>query len=191
MKFSIKTQFIDYEGMPISTHLKSDEGSEDEFINSLCYCWDSLPPRRFNINSAWRNGSPCDEAHFRKLVKKCVLNENDHLTRQMLVKDCFVKKKDNQTKQLLLYAHWFDESATKAETLGWLKGLTDDELIILVGATFPQLSKQEEVMNSAKWQDFQNNMIQAFRENTEQMEITNSSFLTFLEDYEKQVLALT
>ena len=102
-----------------------------------------------------------------------------------------MEKKDNQTKQFLLYAHWFDESASKAETLKWLKGLTDDEIAILVGATFPQLSKQEEVMNSVKWQDFQNNMIQAFRENTEQMEITNSSFLTFLEDYEKQVLALT
>jgi hypothetical protein len=108
----------------------------------------------------------------------------------MLVKDCFVEKNDNQTKQLLLYAHWFDESATKAETLKWLKGLTNDEIIILVGATFPQLSKQEEILDSAKWQDFQKNIIKAFRENTEQMEITNSSFLTFIEEYEKQVLAL-
>jgi len=190
MKFSIKTQFIDYEGMPISNHLKSDVGSEDEFLKSICYCWDSLPPRHFNLDSAWRNGSLCDEAHFRKLVKKCVLNEKEHLTRQMLVKDCLVEKKDNQTKQLLLYAYWFDESTTKAETLKWLKGLTDDEIIILVGATFPQLSKQEEILDSAKWQDFQKNTIKVFRENTVQMEITNSSFLTFIEEYEKQVLAL-
>jgi hypothetical protein len=68
--------------------------------------------------------------------------------------------------------------------------LTDDEITILVGATFPQFSKQEEVLDSAKWQDFQNNMIQAFRENTTQMEIKNCSFLSFLEDYKKQVLAL-
>ena len=173
MKFTKQTEFIDYEGMPISNHLKNDWGNEDEFIDSICYCWDSLPPRHFNLESAWKNGSPCNEEHFRKLVKDCLLNE-----------------KENQTKQLLLYAHWFDESATKAETLKWLKGLTDDEIAILVGATFPQLSKQEEVMDSAKWQDFQKNIIQAFRENTEQMEITNSSLLTFLEDYEKQVLAL-
>jgi hypothetical protein len=119
-----------------------------------------------------------------------VLNEKDHLIRQLLVKDCLVEKKDNQTKQLLLYAHWFDESATKAETLKWLKGLTDDEIAILVGATFPQFSKKEEVMNSPKWQEFQNNMIQAFRENTTQMEIKNHSFLTFLEGYEKQVIDL-
>jgi hypothetical protein len=190
MKFTKQTEFIDYEGMPISNHLKSDEGSEDEFLKSICYCWDSLPPRHFNLSSAWRNGSPCDEAHFRKLVKKCVLNEKDHLIRQLLVKDCLVEKKDNQTKQLLLYAHWFDESTTKAETLKWLKGLTDDEIIILVGATFPQLSKQEEILDSAKWQDFQKNTIKVFRENTVQMEITNSSFLTFIEEYEKQVLAL-
>ncbi len=190
MKFSINTQFLDYEGMPISTHLKSSDGSEDEFINSICYCWDLLPQRRFNINSAWRNGSSCDEAHFRKLVKKCLLKEKENLTRQMLVKDCFVEKKDNQTKQLLLYAYWFDESANNAETLKWLKGLTDDEVIILVGATFPQLSKQEEILDSAKWQDFQKNIIKVFRENTEQMEITNSSFLTFIEEYEKQALAL-
>lgn len=191
MKFNIKTQFIDYEGMPISIHLKSDDGSEDEFIDSICYCWDSLPPRRFSYSSACRNGAPCDEAHFRKLVKKCLLNEDDHLIRQPLVKDSFVKKNDNQTKQLLLYAHWFDESATKEETLKWLKGLTDDEIAILVGATFPQLTKQEEAMDSAKWQDFQNNIIKLFREHTTQMEITNSSFLTFLEGYEKQVLDLT
>lgn len=187
MKFSINTQFLDYEGMPISTHLKSDDGSEDEFIKSICYCWDSLPPRRFSYSSACRNGAPCDEAHFRKLVKKCLLNEDDHLNRQ---KYYVVKKNDNQTKELLLYAHWFDESATKSETLEWLKGLTDDEIIILVGATFPQLTKQEEVMDTAELQVFQNKIIKAFREHTTQMEITNCTFLTFLEGYEKQVLDL-
>ncbi|QWE14365.1 hypothetical protein [Polynucleobacter sp. AP-Sving-400A-A2] len=190
MKFTKLTEFIDYEGMPITHHLHSERELEDEFIKGICYCWDSLPPRTFDLSSARRNGAPCDEVHFRELVKKCLLNEKNHLIRQMLVKDCFVEKKDNQTKQLLLYAHWFDESATKAETLKWLKGLTNDEIIILVGATFPQLSKQEEILDSAKWQDFQKNIINAFRENTEQMEITNSSFLTFIEEYEKQVLAL-
>ena len=190
MKFSKLTEFIDYEGMPISHHLNSERDLEDEFIKGICYCWDRLPPRKFDLSSARRNGAPCDEVHFRKLVKKCLLNEKGHLIRQMLVKDYFVGNKDNQTKQLLLYAHWFDESATKAETLKWLKGLTNDEIIILVGATFPQLSKQEEILDSAKWQDFQKNIIKAFRENTEQMEITNSSFLTFIEEYEKQVLAL-
>jgi hypothetical protein len=190
MKFSKLTEFIDYEGMPISHHFNGGRDLEDEFIKGICYCWDRLPPRRFDLSSARRNGAPCDEVHFRKLVKKSLLNEKDHLIRQMLVKDYFVGNKDNQTKQLLLYAHWFDESATKAETLKWLKGLTNDEIIILVGATFPQLSKQEEILDSAKWQDFQKNIIKAFRENTEQMEITNSSFLTFIEEYEKQVLAL-
>jgi hypothetical protein len=173
VKFTKQTEFIDCEGMPISNHIKSDSDGEDEFIKSICYCWDTLPPRWFDLSSALRNGSPCNEEHFRSLVKNCLLN-----------------KKTNQTKQMLLYAHWFDETSDKAATLAWLKGLTDDEITILVGATFPQFSKQEEVLDSAEWQDFQNNMIQAFRENTTQIEIKNCSFLSFLEDYEKQVLAL-
>ncbi len=173
MKFTKQTEFIDYEGMPISNHIKSDSDSEDEFIKSICYCWDTLPPRWFDLSSALRNGSPCDEEHFRRLVRSCLL-----------------KTKINQTKQMLLYAHWFDETSDREDTLKWLKGLTDDELIILVGSIYPQVGVKEEGLDSVKLQNFQKNIIKAFRENTAMMETTNCSFPYFLDDYEKKMTTL-
>ena len=172
MKFSKLTEFIDYEGMPITHHFHSEGGLEDEFIKGICYCWDRLPPRKFDLSSARRNGAPCDEVYFRELVKNCLL------------------KKPNQTKQMFLYAYWFDETSNKADTLKWLKGLTNDEIIILVGTLYPQINKQEENLDSAKLQDFQKNIIVTFKKNIETMEITNCSFPAFLDDCEMKVIAL-
>lgn len=171
MKFSKLTEFIDYEGMPISNHLNSERELEDEFIKGICYCWDSLPPRNFDLSSALRNGVPCDESHFRILTQKNILN-----------------REHKDSKELLLIEHWFNEAADRNKTFNWLSNLTEREIILFVLSLNSQILHYREQLNKEVIGRYEEQIHSIFKNSLQNAVSKNKSLLFFVEELEAKLL---
>lgn len=63
MKFDPATQFLDVEGIPVT--IGAGDGATPGIY---CAAWDTTPPRRFDPESARRNGAPITREQFLALV---------------------------------------------------------------------------------------------------------------------------
>ena len=171
MKFSKLTEFIDYEGMPITNHLNSERELEDEFIKGLCYCWDRMPPRTFDLSSALRNGAPCDESLFRILTQKNILN-----------------REHKDSKELLLIEHWFNETANRNKTFDWLSNLTQHEIILFALSLNTQILNYREQLKKEELSSYEAQTFSIFKNSLQNALSKNKSFLFFIEELEAKLL---
>lgn len=63
-KFAPDTQFFDVEGIPVTVN-----AGPDATPGMAAAAWDTSPPRKFNADSAWRNGARITRDEFLALPR--------------------------------------------------------------------------------------------------------------------------
>ena len=170
MKLHPNTTFIDYEGMPVSIDVPEDKRNSlylkftSDRLEKYCLCWDELPPRLMPADSALRNGGPCNETQFRKLVQQRLLEKNQ-----------------SDTKQLLLYEYWFKDDGSNNKWKDWLSKITDDEIIILVSSLDSEAAKHGDGQDDTDTKRL-DHRLRCFNSSLALTQYLNESFLFFLQD---------
>jgi hypothetical protein len=178
MIFKSDTLFFDYEGMPVSstrgqTTNEFDLKYSKDRLQKFFLCWDKLPPRSIPGDSVLRNAAPSDEAKFRELVQKCLLDKNS-----------------DDVKQLLLYEYWFKDDKPDNTWRYWLNGLSENEIIFLLISLNTDLAKHRESRDSVGVKAFDMGLLIQFNSSLALTCFLDHSFLFFIQDLTQRLNTL-
>ena len=179
MLFNSDMWFFDYEGMPVSSTKDQTTNQFDlkyskDRLHKTFLCWDRLPPRSIPGDSVLRNAATCDEAKFRELVQKCLLDKNS-----------------NDVKQMLLYEYWFRDDKPDNTWRYWLNGLSEHEIIFLLISLNADLAKHRESRDTSGIKAFDIGLLIHFNSSLALTNFLDHSFLFFIQDLTQRLSTLT